>query len=446
MKNLARRISMLGAFGLAACGSDPVAPGPMTFEVTIENVFEHFALSSAGVFNTPVGAMDPGPLAAGNSYEFEFTAAPGSKLYFATMFVQSNDFFYAPNGDGIDLFTAGGAQVTGDVTAQVMLWDSGHEVNQEPGAGPDQAPRQAGGDTGAADDDTTVRMAPDTFNNLPATTDVIKVTLTSTGETSFKLAIENIAAATALMTAAGDNAPFLLAPGAWAVSKGDTDILFTSGQADGGSGLEALAEDGDPSDLLATLEALVGLTSPIAPGVWAVHTEPNPLFDGGSPDRGNGLEALAEDGNPASLASSLAGQGGVVEAGSFAVPTGGTGPAPAFPGESYSFQVTANPGDFLSFATMLVQSNDLFFAPVGQGISLFGNNNMPVTVDVTALVMLWDAGTEVNEEPGIGLNQAPRQAAGNTGVTENGNVQLVNDSFSYPDVPDMIRVTIRPIQ
>ena len=31
------------------------------------------------------------------------------------------------------------------------------------------------------------------------------------------------------------------------------------------------------------------------------------------------------------------------------------------------------------------------------------------------LVALWDAGTEKNEVPGVGPNQAPRQAAPNTG-------------------------------
>ena len=56
--------------------------------------------------------------------------------------------------------------------------------------------------------------------------------------------------------------------------------------------------------------------------------------------------------------------------------------------------------------------------------------------------MLWDAGTEVNEEPGVGLNQAPRQAGPNTGMTENGIVKMVNDGYTYPAVSEVIRVTI----
>ena len=58
------------------------------------------------------------------------------------------------------------------------------------------------------------------------------------------------------------------------------------------------------------------------------------------------------------------------------------------------------------------------------------------------MLMLWDAGTEVNEEPGIGLNQAPRQAAADTGEDEHGTVHLVNDMYDYPDVTEVLRITI----
>ena len=38
--------------------------------------------------------------------------------------------------------------------------------------------------------------------------------------------------------------------------------------------------------------------TPFAPGVYAVHSDPNVLFISGQPNLGNGLEALVEDGNP----------------------------------------------------------------------------------------------------------------------------------------------------
>ena len=113
-----------------------------TFEVRIENVSTVFGNASSGVFNTPVGAMAPGPAGPGAAYEAEFSAAPGHRLFFATMFVQSNDLFYAPDGMGIALYDDNGMPVMGDITDQVQLWDGGTEIDQEPGLGPDQAPRR----------------------------------------------------------------------------------------------------------------------------------------------------------------------------------------------------------------------------------------------------------------------------------------------------------------
>ena len=85
---------------------------------------------SHGVFNTPVGASAPGPILSGGAYEFDFSAAPGYKLSLATMIVQSNDLFYGPGEAGIDIFDGSGNPITGDVTAQIVLWDSGTEANE----------------------------------------------------------------------------------------------------------------------------------------------------------------------------------------------------------------------------------------------------------------------------------------------------------------------------
>jgi hypothetical protein len=64
--------------------------------------------------------------------------------------------------------------------------------------------------------------------------------------------------------------------------------------------------------------------------------------------------------------------------------------------------------------------------------------------DVTGMILLWDAGTEVNEQPGVGLYQAPRQSGPDTGPAEGGDVRQVNDGFSYGAVSDRVRVTITP--
>ena len=93
------------------------------------------------------------------------------------MFVQSNDLFFAPGGDGIALYDKGGKAVMGDVTSQVALWDAGTELNEEPGVGPAQAPRQPRPNYGEPDPNPNVRIARDTFGNLPPVADVIRVVL-----------------------------------------------------------------------------------------------------------------------------------------------------------------------------------------------------------------------------------------------------------------------------
>jgi len=108
----------------------------------------HHSSNLHGVFNTPVGAMAAGPIRPGDSYEFTVTAAPGMKLFMTQMFGQSNDWFYAPGPNGIALFDAKGAPVSGDITDQFYLWDAGTEKDEEIGIGPNQGPRQKGTNTG----------------------------------------------------------------------------------------------------------------------------------------------------------------------------------------------------------------------------------------------------------------------------------------------------------
>ena len=105
-----------------------------------------------------------------------------------------------------------------------------------------------------------------------------------------------------------------------------------------------------------------------APGAWALHSEADPLFTSGQADRGEGLETLAEDGDPAKLVETLLAKG--LTAGSFNTPVCADSPRPLQTREFYEFEVTTSPETpYLSFATMLVQSNDLFLAPAEKGIA-----------------------------------------------------------------------------
>lgn len=414
-----------------------------TFRLRIENVSPAFEFTQSGIFNTGVAAIAPGPIGPGGAYEVTFSAAPGALLSFVTMFVPSNDFFFAPDGAGIALFDANNMPISGDVTAQVLLWDVGTEVNQEPGLGPDQVQRQAAANTGAPDPDTTVRLAPDTFGNLPPSTAVILVTITPITTTMFTLRIENVSSATTLTSSDGATQAVPLSPGAWVVHTA-SDPLFTVGQPDRGEGLEAIAEDGDPVQLGAELGSRTGLTVPLSPGVIVVHTASEPLFTVGQPDRGEGLEAIAEDGDPVQLGAAVATQVDVVSSAIFNTPVGATTAGPIGPGGAYEVTFSAIPGDRLSFATMFVPSNDFFFAPDGEGIDLFDANSMPITGDVTSQSPLWDAGTEINQEPGVGLDQVQRQVAPNTGASDPDNtVRLADDTFgNLPSEDTVIRITI----
>ena len=129
----------------------------------------------AAIFNTPNGSSAAGPATPGNSFSFTFDASPGDYLSFATMFAQSNDWFYGFGDMGLALFN-GETPVTGDVTSSVMLFDVGTEEDEYPGAGPTQVIRQGGSDIGPADDDNMVRTVTSS-GIIPATSQQIKVTI-----------------------------------------------------------------------------------------------------------------------------------------------------------------------------------------------------------------------------------------------------------------------------
>src|SRR6185503_8508294 len=106
------------------------------------------------------------------------------------------------------------------------------------------------------------------------------------------------------------------------------------------------------------------------------------------------------------------------------------------------FSFTATPKMKLYFTTMFGQSNDLFYAPDAAGIALFDAKGNPVNGNVTDQLVLWDAGTEVHEEVGVGPNQAPRQKMPNTGAAENGVVHRAKDVRFYGKNGELFRVTL----
>ena len=181
--------------------------------------------------------------------------------------------------------------------------------------------------------------------------------------------------------------------------------------------------------------------APTSPGVWAVFRgTANPIFATGQP-ASRALEAQAEEGNPEKLAAFLKTSDGAQSSGSYSIPKGDREAGPLLPGKAYELHISAQPGDRLVLAFMFGQSNDLFYAPQDAGIALF-EGDQPLHGDITSQFELWDAGTEKNQEPGLGADQAPRQKGPNSGEAEHGVVGLVKDSFTYPATNQVIRVTI----
>ena len=158
--------------------------------------------------------------------------------------------------------------------------------------------------------------------------------------------------------------------------------------------------------------------------VWGgLHNGDFDLFElGAAPSPG--LEALAEDGNPAVLIDEFA------QPGRLQTTVGNT---PIFPGSTHteSIQViNAAAYPYFSFASMLLPSNDAFFgndAPDAYPIfDAEGNALGPVTIEITASE-LWDAGTEVNDVMGLPFVPA---AAGTTATDTTDGVSALTDGLA----------------
>lgn len=189
-----------------------------------------------------------------------------------------------------------------------------------------------------------------------------------------------------------------------------------------------------------------GKTAPlaVAPGLWLVSTINAPLFRTGEKDWGHGLESLAEDGDPTQQVAFCKNHKGIVGAGAYNTPVGASMPGPITPGNAFEFTFEATQGQRLFLANMWGQSNDIFYGTNELGLDLFDAKDNPISGDITRNLFLYDAGTEVNEEPGFGPNQGPRQSGPNTGPAENGVVRPLLDQYVYPSVAATIRVTITP--
>jgi hypothetical protein len=445
---------------LGACAADsddmmmPEPQAPTSFKLRIENVAPWTVLKSgvqAMRTNGTSGALGPG-----QAYEVTFTAGKKQNVSFASMFGESNDWFFAPGPAGIALYDADGNPVSGDVTDQIKLWNAGTEIDQEPAVGDATGPMQGangGPEYGAADPDPTVRELASTVTltngssfTLPAITSMIQVTLTPGANRTFTLRIENKSTTATLVTSAGSR-DIHISPPVWALHITPAPI-FTPGSADRGQGLELIAESGRFPMLQSTLRALTGWATPISPGVYAVHASSEPLYSLGLVDRGQGLERLAESGNNTVLLDAMMGvaaAGSLEDVGSFDIPVNAPMKSAAKPGDAFELTVSALPGDHLSFATMFGMSNDWVFATVPEGISLFDADGMAVSGDVSSALKIYDVGTELDEEPAIGAATGPQQSEPDMGAVDPIRQvrELASSTYGVP-ASAHLRVTLTP--
>ncbi len=176
--------------------------------------------------------------------------------------------------------------------------------------------------------------------------------------------------------------------------------------------------------------------SVLAAGIYFTQSQGNPLFFNLSFDYGDGLELLAEDGIADTLFANIQRRPEILESGTF---------PDILPGESRQFTFEASYGDYFNFATMFVESNDLFYAFHDGGFSLFEPDGEPITGEFASKVFLWDAGTEENEPPYTGEFQPGRQNAVGDGVaTPNEPVRLLDDGFDYPAKTAVISIIFSP--
>ena len=440
--------------GFAACTDDhamPVdnPPTPTSFTVQLDNIAPWTVLKSGLQAQQTTGTT--GAAGPGGAFEMTFTAGKKQSVSFATMFGESNDWFFAPGPAGIALYDANGAPISGDVTSQVTLWNAGTEIDQEPGVGDATGPHQPSPNFGAADPDPTVREIPlvatltdgSTFAR-PATDQMIKVTLTPGANRQFTLRVENVSTPTTLVTSQGSR-PIHLSPVTWALHIAPSP-LFQPGSPDRNQGLEFIAESGNGTMLSSELRELSGAATPISPGVYAVHRSPEPLYSLGLVNRGQGLEALSESGDNSGLLAAMttlaAGDNSLV-VGAFDTPVGATARGAATPGNRYTLTVQGLPGDRLSFVTMFGMSDDWFFGTQPDGIALFDDTGAPRTGDVSDEIAIYDTGTEIDEELAIGPDTGPQQPAPNTGAVD--PIAQVREADYPKPASAHLRVTLTPM-
>ena len=248
--------------------------------------------ANAGVAAVPAGADGAGIALPGGAYEFVIHASEGDTLSFATMLAQSNDGFLAPNEYGIALYDMG-APVSGDVTEQVYYWDLGSERNEPIGEGHYQAPRQAAPNTGPPGDGI-VRLTSELDDNLsyPTADELVVVTLTAGDMGEFTVRIENVSDMSMYFVSP-------ITPVFWIIESQD-DMMMEDDMME-----DDMMDDDMDDDMDEDMDEDMDddMDEDMDEDMDDMMMKQGILFTSGAPDYGHGLESLAEDGDPSTLAA-----------------------------------------------------------------------------------------------------------------------------------------------
>lgn len=350
---------------------------------------------AAGAMAMSEAGEGPGPIGPGGAYAFSVAAdAEHPYLSISWMVVNSNDAFISTINPIRLLDDAGSprpdAMIAADVARMLAVFDAGTEANQVPGFGPDQAPNQAGPNTGAADENAMVRRYADATNDLagPGAGGLVRVELTA------------------------------------GMEAGTVDI--------------AIHNDGTPA-----------FPAIITPTLWRLSDGSAPFFTTGMPAN-EGVEALAEDGDPSVWLGAL----GDATAGVLMTPDGAEAAGPLMNGGTYRGTLTPTAdAHVLDLASMVVPSNDTFWSTGPMGVDLYdaGGNLRDLDELNTAIneaIGAYDAGTEANQAGGMGPDMAPHQAGPDTGAAEgDGTVRpAVANGWPAPAARMVLEATIEVVE
>ena len=372
----------------------PASPG---LEALAERGDPSALLAAARASDDVLAAEASERLAAGEV--ITITARPDRahpRLTLATSVRETNDAFLAMLG--VPLLDPSGAPrapdaIALDVGRALAVWDAGTEANEAPGAGYNQAARQEAPTDGAPDPIAHVRRYDDTTNDLAGVGGggYAAVQILHLGGREFSARILN--------TSGDTPNPGLISPTAWALHDGSLVLL-------------------SPTERVT-----------------------------------RGMEGLAEDCHAGPLADELRAASGVIASGPLITPDGTDELRPLFDGQSYSVRVTADPVHrWLALITMPFPTNDALITVGTSGVALLDEagrprSNLLIAADVEALLRAWDAGTEANQAGAGGHDMSPQQESYNLGEPEgDGTVRRQADPvWSYPSVPELVRVTIEPL-